>query len=264
MQDFNYHTHTYRCGHADLSMDDEDFVIELLNKGFKKMAFTDHVPTKDGIDNERYMRMPFEEKDEYLENIKRLKEKYKDKIDIKAGFEIEYLPSKLEYLLELKKETDILVLGQHYIVGENGFKKFRHHDFEDKDLIRYAELICEAIEKGIPDIIVHPDLYMLARNTFGVVEEKVAHMICKKAEEYNVPIEINLTDPFLYLSKRKEKVVYPSKEFWNIASNYNIKILYGIDAHYKEQIRTYEESMDLANKIIGKKILDKINFIKDI
>ena len=28
MQDFNYHTHTYRCGHADLSMDDEDFVIE--------------------------------------------------------------------------------------------------------------------------------------------------------------------------------------------------------------------------------------------
>ena len=26
--------------------------------------------------NERYKRMPFEEKDEYLENIKRLKEKY--------------------------------------------------------------------------------------------------------------------------------------------------------------------------------------------
>lgn len=26
MQKFNYHTHTYRCGHADNNMYDEDFV----------------------------------------------------------------------------------------------------------------------------------------------------------------------------------------------------------------------------------------------
>ena len=26
MQNFNYHTHTYRCGHADDNMMDEDFV----------------------------------------------------------------------------------------------------------------------------------------------------------------------------------------------------------------------------------------------
>ena len=88
--------------------------------------------------------------------------------------------------------------------------------------------------------------------------------ICQSAQKYNIPLEINLTEAFLFLIGRKRKIDYPSKEFWNIASNYNIKVLYGIDAHYKEQIRTYEESMDLANKIIGKKILEKINFIKDI
>ena len=32
MQNFNYHTHTYRCGHADDNMRDEDFVKELINK----------------------------------------------------------------------------------------------------------------------------------------------------------------------------------------------------------------------------------------
>ncbi len=26
MQNFNYHTHTYRCGHAQKDMTDEDFV----------------------------------------------------------------------------------------------------------------------------------------------------------------------------------------------------------------------------------------------
>lgn len=26
MQKFNYHSHTYRCGHADLDMKDEEYV----------------------------------------------------------------------------------------------------------------------------------------------------------------------------------------------------------------------------------------------
>ncbi len=266
MQKFNYHTHTYRCGHADSTMTDEDFVKELLEKGFEKIAFTDHAPSKDGIDDERYMRMRYDEKDEYLKSIKELKEKYKNIVDIKIGFEIEYLPVQEQNLLDLKQETDILVLGQHYIYSEDNktIKKFRHHDFNDADLIKYAEYICMAMEKGIPDIIVHPDLYMLARDTFTDNEEKVAHMICKSAEKYNIPLEINLTDPFLYLIGRKSRVVYPSKEFWEIASQYNIKVLYGIDAHYKEQIRMYEKCIDLTNEIIGSDIINKLNFINDI
>ena len=59
MQNFNYHTHTYRCGHADDTMKDEDFVKEATDKGFKKIAFTDHAPNKDGIDDRKYMRMTY-------------------------------------------------------------------------------------------------------------------------------------------------------------------------------------------------------------
>ncbi len=32
MQNFNYHTHTYRCGHAQKDMTDEDFVKEFIKK----------------------------------------------------------------------------------------------------------------------------------------------------------------------------------------------------------------------------------------
>ena len=34
MQDFNYHQHTYRCGHADLDKEDEKYVFltEILDK----------------------------------------------------------------------------------------------------------------------------------------------------------------------------------------------------------------------------------------
>lgn len=49
---------------------------------------------------------------------------------------------------------------------------------------------------NIPDIIAHPDVYMLSRKNFGNIEEKVANMICKSAEKYNLPLEINLNDIF--------------------------------------------------------------------
>jgi len=266
MQNFNYHTHTYRCGHADYNMSDEDYVKELIKKGFKKIAFTDHAPDKEGIDKRSYMRMKYSEKNEYLDSIKNLKAKYKDIIDIETGFEVEYLPGQEEYLFDLKSEVDKIVLGQHYIYAEDNksLKIFRHHNFTDEDLIKYAKYIDMAMQKNIPDIIVHPDIYMLSRDIFGSVEEEVAHMICSSAEKYGIPLEINLTEIQLYLIGRRSKISYPAKEFWDIATNYNIKVLYGIDAHYKDQIEMYEECVEFVNDYIGKEKIKKLNFIKNI
>ena len=264
-QNFNYHGHTYRCGHADSTMTDEDFVKEFIKKGFKKISFTDHCPHKDGTDDRREMRMPYKEKDEYLSSIKSLKEKYFNIIEVETGFEVEYRPGKAEELLELKNETDKLVLGQHFILGKNGeVIRLRYHDFTDEELMTYAEYLNMAMEKKIPDLIAHPDLYMIDRNSFGDIEAKVAHMICKSAEKHNIPLEINLTEAFLYLSNIKNKVYYPCKGFWKIASNYNIKVLYSIDAHYKEQIRMYEECVEFVNNLIGKDVIKKLNFIENI
>ena len=50
------------------------------------------------------------------------------------------------------------------------------------------------------------------------------------------------------------------KNFWEIAANYNIKVLYGIDSHFKGQISLFEELIEIANHIIGKDIIDKLNF----
>lgn len=148
MQKFNYHTHTRRCGHADNNMSDEDFVKEFIKKGFMKIAFTDHCPEKEEIDHRTNMRMKYNEKNEYLDSIKSLKEKYKNKIEIETGFEIEYLPGQEENLYELKNETDKLILGQHFIYGgKNELKCFRKHDFTNEDILKYAEYIKTAIEK---------------------------------------------------------------------------------------------------------------------
>ena len=46
------------------------------------------------------MRMDYSQKDEYLESIRKLKEKYSNQIEILSGFEVEYLPGEEENLKE--------------------------------------------------------------------------------------------------------------------------------------------------------------------
>lgn len=261
MQKFNYHTHTRRCGHADNNMADEDFVKLFIEKGFTKIAFTDHCPEKEEIDYRTNMRMKYSEKDEYLNSIKSLKEKYKNVIEIETGFEVEYLPGQEKNLLELKSQTDKIILGQHFIYDENNEIKFlRRQKFSDEEALKYAEYIKIAIEKNIPDIIAHPDVYMLSREKYTEVDKKVAHIICGTAEEYGIPIEINLSHPNEVVIGRRENIIYPCKEFWQIASEYkNLKVLYGVDAHFEYQIMNYEKAIEVANEHIGQDIINKLH-----
>ena len=264
MQDFNYHTHTYRCGHADPELMDEDYVLEYINMGFKRICFTDHCPEKDRIDLRNNMRMDYTQMTEYLDSINSLKEKYKNKIKIESGFEVEYLPFDEKNLFELKSNVDKIILGQHFIYGNNGkLRIFRQADFTDEELIAYAKYIELAVKKGLPDIIAHPDIYMLNRNSFGKIEEKVANLICKTAEEYQIPLEINLAQPCSYYEHKRKNIVYPCREFWHIASNYNIKVIYGIDAHFKNQITNYKGAIEVANEHIGLDIINKLYFVNE-
>lgn len=266
MQKFNYHTHTRRCGHADNNMTDEDFVKLFIKKGFTRVAFTDHCPEKEKIDFRENMRMEYNEKDDYLNSIKSLKEKYKNIIEIETGFEVEYLPGQEENLFELKNETDKIILGQHFIYNNDKSELLiiRRHKFSDEEALKYAEYIKTAIEKNIPDIIAHPDVYMLSRDNYTEVDEKVAHIICSTAEKYGIPIEINLTQPNFFIIGEREKIVYPCKEFWKIASEYkNLKVIYGVDAHFEYQIMNYEKAIEIANKHIGQDIIDKLHFCNE-
>ena len=265
MQEFNYHSHTYRCGHADLDLTDEEYVEAYIKMGFKRMTFTDHCPEKNKIDKRKHMRMKYNQRKEYLESIQTLKEKYAGQIEIQSGYEVEYLPGEEENLKELKDETDKLILGQHFVYDDN--KNLKIHgkdDFSDKELLRYAEYIEQAMKCEIPDI------------EFGEIEAKVAHLICQAAEKYGVPLEINLNNIFAetYYENEKlnhkpieeqrknlAKVVYPCKEFWKIASEYDIRVVYGIDTHHRGQIELFNEFVELANEIIGKDVIEKLNFV---
>lgn len=282
MQQFNFHSHTYRCGHADFDYTDEEYVLDYIKQGFKRIAFTDHAPEKQIIDKRPHVRMGYEQRHEYYSSIKKLKEKYKDQIEIQSGFEVEYLPDQVENIMELKSETDKLILGQHFVYDKNEKDLVifgRTEDWNIEDMFRYGEYLKQAMELHIPDIIAHPDICFRHTEEFGEEEEKITRTICETAEKTGIPLEINLNgvaaktyfkdkklneDSFETQIERLAKVGYPNTDFWKIASEYDIKVVYGLDTHYRGYIGKCEELMKLANIKIGEDVIAKLNFVQDM
>ena len=72
---FNYHTHTKRCGHA--VGEDEEYVLQAIKLGIKKLGFSDHVILPEGFEQPG-IRGSSTQLEDYLNSVKYLKEKYKD------------------------------------------------------------------------------------------------------------------------------------------------------------------------------------------
>ena len=113
--DYNYHTHTYRCGHADGT--DEEYVKRAIECGIKYMGFSDHAPFVFPDGGEIGCHVQQADVADYIESIKNLRKKYSDKIDLLVGFEMEYMPTHFDKMLENARNSgaEYLILGQHYI-----------------------------------------------------------------------------------------------------------------------------------------------------
>lgn len=245
MQIFNYHTHTFRCGHANGT--DEDYVAAAIEAGYKVLGFSDHTPYKNyplkGI------RMNWEDLDNYISSINSLKEKYKNQIQILLGLESEYYPEFIDEKKELLSKLDYLILGQHFTHPDAKINYFNHNS--DEQILEYGKTVCEAMESGLFKYVCHPDVFMNNQTEFNDTCIKTSHMICKKAAELDMPLEINING----VRKGKttfpqgERYYYPFKEFWEIAASYNNKCLYGVDAHDPSLILDKQKIIDAQNEL---------------
>ncbi len=242
--DYNYHTHTERCGHAN--GEDEQYVLAAIEAGFKVLGFSDHIPFKTIIHPSE--RMNYNQIDDYINSIEYLKVKYKDKIEIKLGFELEYFPEYIDYYKEVLSRCDYLICGQHN-------KVLDHYSYDlfanDEDVIIYANQVKAAMESGLISFIAHPDYFMLGRRTWSAACDEAARIIALASEKNNVPLEINLNGiRYGKLNYQgKDAFPYPFRLFWSIVSQYNVQCLYSYDAH-KPLTLLEKERVDLVEEIL--------------
>lgn len=254
--DYCYHTHTYRCGHANGK--DKEYVINAIANGYKVLGFSDHVMLK-GY-KQPGIRGDYSQLNGYIKSINKLKKAFEDQIEIHIGFECEYLPSQMNYYKKLLKEKKVeyLILGQHCYI--NQYKEFQWYlgmDNKHQRIEKYTHDLIEGMATGIFAYVAHPDYFVRLFQEYDPIIEKCARMICEASLKYDVPLEMNLGGVRGWFLK-ENNLHYPSPHFWRIAGEMGVKTVIGVDAHDPKDfsISNYRYVFELIDKY-------QINFLKD-
>lgn len=251
MKKTNYHTHHYRCKHAEGEI--IDYVRFAVKKGMKELGMSCHLPYKDGrFSNDR---MDYSDLSKYFHEIDEAKEELGELKVLKA-LECEYFEDSRDYYLELKEKTDYLILGQHFIFKDEGEAVDVFFTEDKETLYKYRDSVIKGIESGIFDFLAHPDLFMHSYPKWDEHCKRVTEDILASCRKYNMPIEYNANG---LRSGRN----YPHDDFWKyVADNYgDIEVLVNSDAHFPEALD--DEFVEISKKRVKSMGLNYTEVLKN-
>lgn len=272
---FNYHMHNHYC---DGKGEPEDFVKRAIELGFKAIGFSSHAPV--AIPNEWTMKQEVLSK--YVEEIMGLKEKYKDKIEIYLGLEIDYIKDvigpgdevyktiPLDYCIGSVHFMPIKDTGEYLTVDyteaelrniiENGY---------DGDSYKFVEayygFIREMAEGSKPNIVGHLDLIKkFNKNNLFFREDdpryvKQIEKTLKVIKENDLIVEVNTGGVTRgYISE-----YYPSEWIIKRCKELDIPVNINSDAHVVDNLAgCFREAADQLkqNGIAEQKVLFENNW----
>lgn len=254
----NFHTHTFRCGHA--LGNEEAMVKAAIDEGIEVLGFSEHIPLphyrKHILKGMRYtlndfrsfavackalltngpaMRMPYKSKDIHLGAVKQCQAKYGEKITIYQGFEAEYYEEYLDYYQELLDTgtVDYLILGNHFNKYTVHTRYYGKVHITDEEIISYKNDLLKAMDTGLYTYIAHPDLFMVGKIYFDELCENITREICQKALEKDIPLEVNAGGIRRGHRKVGDEILYPypNAHFFEIVGEMGCKVILGIDGH---------------------------------
>lgn len=223
----NYHSHTVRCNHA--SGTEREYIEAAIAAGFKIYGVSDHVPQPYPDDYVSHIRMKMSEVENYTSTLVKLRDEYKDDIQILIGYEVEYTHKYFDKLLKHLRQfpLDYIIQGQHFAPDEiTGFYSGAMTE-DEQNLIDYAALTIEGMQTGYFSYLAHPDLinYVGDDNVFQM------HMrpVIQTAIDMNIPLEVNMLG---FATGRN----YPCDRFFSLASQMGAKFVIGCDAHAPKDV----------------------------
>jgi histidinol-phosphatase (PHP family) len=266
MKYFNFHTHTFYCdGHAS----PETFVVEAIRREMSAIGFSSHSPLP--FNNDYSIKE--NRIQEYKTEILRLKEAYKEQIEIYLALEFDYIPGISDDFNFYKKS-----LGLNYTIGSVHLVKSAHSSslwFLDGPEINYSHGLSHIFKNDIrlavksyyvqitdmiltqkPDIIGHIDkVKMYNRGKFFSEDEKWYIDFSEKTLEAALSagsiIEVNTRGIY----KKKCDSLYPSISLLQKIHQLNIPITISSDAHAPEELTGYyPETISILKDIGFKKV----------
>ena len=237
------HNHTPLCNHAEGKM--YEYIEKAIANKTKYFGFSDHAP----MDFDPKYRMSFEQMQTYENDVLAMKEKYKDKIEILLGYEVDYLKGHMDARV-LNQHADYLIGSVHFI-DDWGFDNpefIGRYEHEDIDVIwqKYFDAIEEMANSKLFDIVGHVDLIKV----FKFMPKKDINEIAKNAllaiKKADMVLEINMSG-----YRKPIAEAYPSRSLLQEAYNLGIPITFGSDAHKPEQVGLFEGEIQTMARSVG-------------
>lgn len=243
----NFHTHTYRCKHATGTV--EDYVKEAIRHGMTEIGISDHSPLPD---NRWFnVRMHIDDLGDYIEEIDTAQREYPQMKILKAAeceYDTDYHAFYNEVLLK-EHSFDYLVGGVHCIPYHGSW--LGCGQLTPRHLVAFAKYTIESMESGLFAFMAHPDVFGCAGLSWDEDSIACSIDILTAAQELNMVLEINGYG----LRKEQVKAVngfrppYPLSQFWELAQEYDVKVICNSDAHQPTDIAgNIEEAMLIAEK----------------
>lgn len=223
----NYHTHTWRCLHA--SGTEREYVENAIRGGLRILGFSDHTPMPYPDGYVSNVKMLPDQLEDYVDTVLKLKQEYRNDIEIRLGLEVEYYPALFEALLELVRPypMEYFLLAQHYLGNEIGEPYCGAPTDSPEILSRYCRQSLEALRTGRFTYFAHPDLIHFTGDE--ALYEASMREICLAAKELDIPLEIN----FLGIWDGRN---YPDPRFWKMAGEVGNTVVFGADAHQPDKV----------------------------
>lgn len=223
----------------------EENIKAAIKFGYKTLGFSEHAPLK----VHRNFRLNLNELDDYINEIKFYKAKYKTKIKILIGLEAEYHRSQYNYYKKLKSKVDYMILGNHNIGNPHKSRDLK--TIKKINLDQYGEQLEDACKSGLFSAIAHPDYVYNFYHSWDEDAIYLANFIIDCSLKYNIPLGFNING----LLTKKNKMNYPNDYFWELVSNTKCKVLIEADSH---DIKTMSKAViQKTFKLIKKWYLQK-------
>ncbi|WP_300448021.1 histidinol-phosphatase [Helicobacter mastomyrinus] len=239
------HNHTALCRHATGTM--EEYIIQAIAQNIDIFGFSCHAPM---AFDEAY-RMNLAELPQYLREITRLQEKFKDKITILSALEVDYILHR-EDLIEsslLSQPFDYLIGSVHFLESWGFDNPAFIGEYAKRDIEQcWSEYLCsiaQMAQTGFFQIVGHLDLLKLFGHTMPDSQIPYLNRALESIADNHLAIELNAAG-----WRKPIKECYPSAFILEKAFQKGIDITFGSDAHSVEHIGfRYNDLCALAKSV---------------
>lgn len=241
----NYHCHSNYCdGKASL----EDYVLKALELGVDVLGFSSHSP----VPFANNWSMKSDRLEDYLNDILILKRKYRDRIEVYSGLEIDYVhhvcgPKDFKYQLDYTigsihyckqfEDGSLFEIDGNSNVFYKGIIEIYHKDI-DLFLCEYYSQIEHMVLTDPPTIIGHLDkikMHNLGNRFWDASSESYLHYISQTLDTiaaHDIFVEVNTRGIY----KKITKETYPSLSILKMMHERGIKVVVNSDCHTPDEL----------------------------